>query len=260
MAEHDPCPALTKNCSGMSQVLPFRINPTIEPDRLSPAFRASGRLHIPDFLDHGVAEALFSHLQQEVEWSYFLFGEGHLWEVPAEKRMLYSAEEEKALSELAYSAGRRGYAFLYETNRLSTLNADGELQRAQHGGLLKDLVTFLNSPPFIDFVCRLTDASKIEWVEATATRFRQGHFLAFHDDTSAGTRRIAYVINLTREWRPEWGGLLEFMSPNGHIAEAYVPRFNSLNIFRVPMAHAVSCVSPSAAVPRLAISGWLHGR
>jgi Rps23 Pro-64 3,4-dihydroxylase Tpa1-like proline 4-hydroxylase len=244
----------------MNQPLVFRINSSIDPDGLNPSFRAAGRLHIPAFLDPPCAEALISHLQHEVEWSYFLFTEGHLCEVPPEARALYDAEQERTLSSLAHSEGRRGYGFLYETNRLSMRSANGELQRAQHGGLLKGLVSFLNSPPFIDFVRRLTGTGEIEWVEATATCFRPGHFLAFHDDSSASTRRIAYVINLTREWRPEWGGLLEFMSSSGHIAEAYVPRFNSLNIFRVPMAHAVSCVSPSAGTLRLAISGWLHGR
>jgi Rps23 Pro-64 3,4-dihydroxylase Tpa1-like proline 4-hydroxylase len=243
----------------MNLTIPFRINSDLDPDTLRSAFRTAGRLHIPDFLDPEGAEALHHHLLQEVEWSYFLFSRNHLWEVPPEKRSLYSPEQDRALAELAHSAGREGYAFLYETNRLTTRRDDGALQRAQPDGLLKTFGAFLNSPSFIDFVRRLTAAGDIEWVEATATRFREGHFLAFHDDSCTGSRRIAYVINLTREWRPEWGGLLEFMSSTGHIAEAYVPRFNSLNIFQVPMAHAVSCVSPSAGGPRLAISGWLHG-
>jgi Rps23 Pro-64 3,4-dihydroxylase Tpa1-like proline 4-hydroxylase len=238
----------------------FEINPKLDPSRLNQAYQVNGRLHVPDFLNLAGAQALHQHLAEEIEWSYFLFNNKHLWEVSAETRRQYDTEQETALTDLAYSAGKEGYAFIYETNQLTTRDASGATKRTQHSSLIKSFVDFLHSESFMEFARRLTGASDIRSAEATATCFRPGHFLAFHDDSAASSRRIAYVVNLAQSWRPEWGGLLEFMSPEGHIAEAYVPRFNSLNVFSVPQAHAVSCVSPFAPTPRFAISGWLHAR
>ncbi len=71
-------------------------------------------------------------------------------------------------------------------------------------------------------------------------------------------RRAAYVLSLTPEWRAEWGGVLEFLDADGHIAEGYVPCFNALNVFLVPQLHHVSCVAAFAAAPRLSLTGWLR--
>jgi SM-20-related protein len=236
----------------------FDINSKLDPGELRRAFRVNRRLHIPDFLGSKGAEALHTHLSADVEWSYFLFNDKHLWEVSAETRRGYSREKDREIFELAYKAAKEGYSFLYETSPRSSAQADGSIVRASHRSVMGAFERFLNSTPFMDFVKRLTGAEDIARVEATATCFRPGQFLAPHDDSAVDTRRVAYVFNLTRSWRAEWGGLLEFMSPDGHIAEAWVPRFNSFNVFGVPQAHAVSCVSPFAGCPRFAISGWLH--
>jgi hypothetical protein len=46
--------------------------------------------------------------------------------------------------------------------------------------------------------------------EDAAERLRE--CLAPHDDSHAGEgRRYAYVINLSQRWKPEWGGLLQFI-------------------------------------------------
>jgi Rps23 Pro-64 3,4-dihydroxylase Tpa1-like proline 4-hydroxylase len=71
-------------------------------------------------------------------------------------------------------------------------------------------------------------------------------------------RRAAYVLNLTPEWRPDWGGLLQFYDAMGNVSRAFTPGFNVLNIFRVPQPHSVSWVTPLAAAPRYAVTGWLR--
>lgn len=82
-----------------------------------------------------------------------------------------------------------------------------------------------------------------------------------HDDIDGPKKRIAaYVLNLTHDWSVEWGGILNFLDEDGHIAEGYVPRFNALNVFDVGVPHFVSYVAPYAQAPRLSITGWLRGR
>jgi Rps23 Pro-64 3,4-dihydroxylase Tpa1-like proline 4-hydroxylase len=68
------------------------------------------------------------------------------------------------------------------------------------------------------------------------------------------------VLNLSPRWKIEWGGLLMFHGDDGHVAEAFLPNFNSLNLLKVPALHSVSQVSLFAGDDRLAITGWLRGR
>ncbi len=52
-------------------------------------------------------------------------------------------------------------------------------------------------------------------------------------------RIAAYVLNMTPQWRPDWGGALLFSDRPGHISEGYLPAFNALNLFSVPQEHLV---------------------
>jgi Rps23 Pro-64 3,4-dihydroxylase Tpa1-like proline 4-hydroxylase len=67
-------------------------------------------------------------------------------------------------------------------------------------------------------------------------------------------------MNLTPGWSVDWGGLLMFVDQDGHVAEAYTPAFNALNLFQVPQPHAVSMVAPFAGGDRLAITGWVRSK
>jgi hypothetical protein len=95
--------------------------------------------------------------------------------------------------------------------------------------------------------------------EVFAARYTAGCFLAPHLDTHQG--RIAFVINLTKRWRPEYGGLLHLTSPDGYkVDEVVVPSFNSLYFFEIPpgvgLPHFVSHVAPCVSAPRLTLTGW----
>jgi len=48
------------------------------------------------------------------------------------------------------------------------------------------------------------------------------------------------VFNLTRKWRPDWNGYLQFFDENGNGSTACRPAFNTLNLFGVPQPHAVT--------------------
>ena len=66
------------------------------------------------------------------------------------------------------------------------------------------------------------------------------------------------MLNLSRDWRADDGGLLLFLGADGRVNDTLVPRYNTLSIFRVPQAHAVTLVAPWAASDRLAITGWMR--
>ena len=105
----------------------------------------------------------------------------------------------------------------------------------------------------------VTGEDRARYCDAQATRYRKSHFLTTHDDAVEGKDRLfAYVLNFTRDWRPDWGGELLFFDEAGHVAAGFTPTFNALNIFRVPQPHAVSFVAPFAQAPRLSITGWIR--
>ena len=76
--------------------------------------------------------------------------------------------------------------------------------------------------------------------------------------TRAASR--AYVLNMTPQWRWDWGGALLFSDRPGHVSEGYLPAFNALNIFAVPQPHLVEFVSPFAGAQRYSITGWFRSR
>jgi Rps23 Pro-64 3,4-dihydroxylase Tpa1-like proline 4-hydroxylase len=124
---------------------------------------------------------------------------------------------------------------------------------------LHAVLEFFNGPQFLEFIRRFTGDRELAMVGAQATRYLPGQFLRMHDDRHDDeNRRYAYVLNLSRDWQADWGGLLHFVDADGGAREAFLPRFNSLSLFKVPAQHFVGLVAPWAQQPRLAITGWWH--
>lgn len=235
----------------------FQLDPRIDPASLSPIFRRARRLHIPGILRQDGAEALYRHLATEPHWSLVLHDGGGVREATPQLRERLGPQMEAEAAATAYRGAREGFNFLYEHRRVS----ENPSERALDPSLLARFVDFLNSDAFIGFARKLTGINDIAWADAQATRYRGGHFLTTHDDqTDLKTRRAAYVLNLTPGWKVDFGGLLQFIDEDGHVAEAYVPRFNALNIFTVPQLHNVSMVTPFAVGPRYSVTGWLRAR
>ena len=91
------------------------------------------------------------------------------------------------------------------------------------------------------------------------SKYKSGHFLSPHSDIGNG--KIAFVLNLTKNWKPQYGGILHFLNEErNEIIESFVPQFNSLILFEVPekgIPHFVSHVVPDTKNTRYAITGWL---
>lgn len=125
----------------------------------------------------------------------------------------------------------------------------------------RELTAFLNSAEMLDFIRDLTEETRIDHADAQLTRFSKGHFLTAHTDEAEGKNRYyAYVVSLTKVWTIDWGGLLAFHGDDDNVSEAWTPRFNTLNLFKVPQLHSVTRVSPEAKAERLSVTGWFRGR
>jgi SM-20-related protein len=213
--------------------------------------RTQSRVQIPDFLQPEAAEALANELAERVPWQ-FAERSGGVSRVSARGDYPDDAAYRRAL-ERSYDEADSGYRFAYDSYMLVKAAKEG-WDRAL---AVNRLLPFFNSPEFLAFVRHLTGESSITRINGQCTRYRRGHFLMPHDDqdTQEG-RRYAYVINLSRDWRPEWGGQLQFLGTDDAVTQTFLPRWNSLSLFRVPQRHQVTLVAPWAARARHAITGW----
>lgn len=231
------------------------IDPSLNGARLGPVFRRFGRLHLPGFLHEPGATQLAAALPEADGWTIATMGGGSTIDIPLVAFASADEAARHALLATAHHEARSGFHYLFESLRISDLIEAGAAVPAS----LEALYGWLNSAAFLSFVREISGDADLSYVDAQATRYRPGHYLNEHDDEKAGAgRRLAYVLNLSPNWRASWGGLLNFLDADGHVAEAYTPAFNALNLFRVPQPHMVSQVAAFAGAPRLSITGWIR--
>lgn len=228
------------------------LNPALDRAKLARQFHEHGRIHIGEVLTRRSADRLHFCLKREINYKLCT-------NIGGTARALenLSSEERHACSVAAWrEVGIDGFQFLFDTHLVSF--AGEPYADSRHH--LANFVAFLNGNGFLGFARGITGIDSIAFADAQATLYRSGHFLTAHDDDVPNTKRlVAYVFGFTPVWRPEWGGLLEFPGGNG-VEAAYLPGFNALKLFRVPMSHYVSVVAPYAQGLRYSLTGWLRAR
>jgi Rps23 Pro-64 3,4-dihydroxylase Tpa1-like proline 4-hydroxylase len=227
------------------------INPQLDTAALRMAMRRDGRVLIKDFFDPSVAQALGRALGA-IDWTLtFRDPTGDRRLTGEELRRLQPADRMR-LTQAIHALAEREFQFSFFTHALV------ESAEAGHTDLLTRFLRWMADEPFLSLMRDLSGIADINRVYAQATMYSRGNFLVAHDDeVSAERRRIAYVINLTPAWRPDWGGLLHFSDEAGNVVDTFCPHFNSLSLFTVPQTHFVSYVTPFAKAERCAITGWL---
>lgn len=227
------------------------LNPSLDPQLAHDALARNGRVLIRDFFDAGVADALYRALQG-VDWALsFRDGQGDaLLSGEALRRLDDTARA--ALTATITEVAEQGFQFSFFSHSLV------HAAQAGQSDLLTRFVRWMADEPFLDYMRRLTGVEPLNRLYAQATMYASGSFLRLHDDqVSSEIRRVAYVLNLTRDWRADWGGLLHFCDEQNNVVDTFVPHFNSLSLFMVPQNHYVSYVAPFAPLQRYAITGWL---
>ena len=231
----------------------LRLSPALDAAALGAAFRARRRLHIPDVLDPDSAGALVAAMEAFDGWKVSVSAGGEFFELPLSGRVAAEPGKQGWIDGAHVDGAEPCMQYIFDTRRL-----DMEPEDAPRDAV-SDVLGFLNGSDFLAFARGVTGDDRIDLADAQATRYRPGHVLTGHDDAAEGKNRLyAYVLNLTRDWRADWGGVLAFEGADGHIEEGFAPAFNALNIFAVPMRHAVTQVASFAPRDRLSITGWLR--
>ena len=236
----------------------FDLNPTLDRDALASAFAVTGRVQIRDVLTEESARNLHEVIARGTQWglAWHAADDGPHNIPGPELRTLSQAGRADIQRKLAEAMRGRDYGFLYAQYPMVHAYLEGWAP----GGPHDLLVELINDLPLINLVRAVTQTKELTKADAQATLYAPGNFLAMHDDSHVAEGwRVAYVLNLCAEdWRPEWGGYLNFYDDEGDIVQGFKPRFNALNLFRVPQRHAVSYVPPFAPHARFAITGWFR--
>lgn len=230
-----------------------RLSPSLDVAALNTAFAARRRLHIAGVLDSDSAEAVAAAMEAFDGWKLSVSAGGEVFELPLSGRVAAEPGKQAWIDQARVDGADPRMQYIFDTRRL-----DMEPEDASRDAV-SAVPDFFNGPDFLAFVRGVTGDDRIDFADAQATRYRPGHVLTGHDDTAEGKNRLyAYVLNLTRDWRADWGGVLAFEGADGHVEEGFAPAFNALNIFAVPMRHAVTQVAGFAPRDRLSVTGWLR--
>jgi len=231
------------------------INPELDLGTLSGQFAAHGIIQIEQALRPEVASVLHDCLATKVPWALAYrdaSGPRKLW---SEDLAGMDESSRRALDDEILRIARSEFQFRYDSFMMVTA-----YKEKRHPELvLHRVIEQINSQPWLETFRTITGCSNIRRADAQATRYIAGHFLRRHNDMNEDDGRLcAYVINLSRDWQADWGGLLQFLDQRGEVSRTLMPRFNTISLFRVPIEHCVSPVAAFASGARYAITGWFR--
>ena len=199
-------------------------------------------LVLEDFLVPAVAERLSRFLAGEAEFAseYGLYG---IDDRPITEEEWNAAREEERFFRFSKLVGTRP-EFQMSDNSLTYLRLRSTFQNNDDLRRLFEDATGIELAASADFGSHSMAA---------------GDFLKEHDDDNRN-RRLALVLYLSPDWKPEYGGSLKIVDSDGneYTVEA---TYNSLVAFdtRAGTSHYVVPVRDAAgARKRLTIGGWYH--
>lgn len=229
-------------------------NPNLDLDTLATQFAVTGRLQIRDIFTLDAATATQTVLANDVPWEYVFRRAGKEVLLSARDIHLLQPAERATISQQILAEAKEGFQFAffkYSMVEAYRAGKDPDL-------FLHRVLETIAAGPFLEFAKSVTRDPRIGRIDAQATLYDAGNFLTVHDDESydGQTRLYAYVLNFSDSWRADWGGQLQFHDHDGNVIQCFLPRFNSMSLFKVPTPHSVSMVTPFAHGPRLAITGW----
>lgn len=241
----------------------FRLADGIDATEAMLRFARNGHVRIHGFLAERDASALSDNLRCRDDWMQVIYSDGKVVELDRATRAGFGRARQEAINSAVYSGARYGFQYRYETIRAMDGYARKALGSSQAPDLLIDFAQFFSNGEVRNLLRHIVGNDAVDFADVQATAFSPGDFLTGHDDAVAGKNRIAaYVLSLNPNWRVEWGGLLLFhgTESENEPCRAFIPAFNTLDLFSVPRMHSVSEVSRAAPYRRYSLTGWLRSR
>jgi SM-20-related protein len=220
-------------------------------------FESCGRVRISDIFKTDFAEEIYAALQR-APWGALFRANEKTVSVSREGLAAYTPQDLMNLKKVIFAETAKGFQFSYHS--LALKHAKGAAWDNKQ--VVPALSACLDSDEFLEIGRTVSGFEAIRSITAQATCYMPESFLSAHDDVADNVenRLVAYVLGITKDWKFDWGGFLQFLDPeSGKVIDSFPPTFNSLMLFRVPQWHSVSFVTPFALRPRISVTGWYYG-
>ncbi len=224
-------------------------------DTLSQKLQQHRRLQIPNFFTQKTASYLSQLLVKNNDW-YLAYNDGNsFYESSAEQVNALTPIQKQKFMNGIYRRAEDQFQYVFNQYYITQAIKLNE----QPGHPMHQMHEYMNSKETLDFMRVLTGEIAITKADSYASQYLPGHFLTDHDDRHDKHDRVAaYVFSMNKKWDKNWGGHTAFFDVNGNIDAAFIPSYNTLNIFLIPQSHSVQIVSPFATEKRHSYLGWLH--
>ena len=237
------------------------INPNLAIQDLAKSFKIDKRLKIENFLQQDIAERVRKACLNHIPFSLHYVLDDKYQSKTREELAKMTQQETANISKRVISEASKGIGFLYEGYLKSRVNKDSNQTINEELAFLHQIFDYMGSEEVLNIIKQITGNQELKSAEPQYTRYTPGHFLTRHLDVVPGQeRRYAFVLGLTQNWHPDWGGLLQFYEKDGTPRDAWTPQFNVMSIFEVSHVHSVTYVTPFATEPRISLTGWFTAK
>ncbi len=234
------------------------LNPDLNAEELAAQFSEDGRVRIENLLDPAIAERVREAARNDVPYEFLSNIDGRNVAIPSEEMAKFDAAQMQDFRNKMLDHASRGVGFFYCGYMMARKLDDAGNENLK---FLHSVFEFLNSDEMLSFISTVSGRNDLKSADAHFTRFTPGQFLTRHrDENTNEQRRLAYVLSLSKNWHPDWGGLLQFFEDDGTPRNAWVPQFNTLSLFDIRHVHSVTFIAPFALEPRLSVTGWFRAK
>ncbi|HBE19562.1 MAG TPA: hypothetical protein DDW51_18620 [Cyanobacteria bacterium UBA11367] len=215
-------------------------------DKYKHEFNTQGYVVIDDMLDKLLIEKWNNYLQEKEDcyWTQIIKNS----EVEKDFKLIDEKEEilvshAKALKD--YNEGRFCFSFKRINNPKTT--SDVIIEMRSH----------LSSRDFINILSSIGHRKISKMSVLYINRFDKGDFLTTHSDRGMGSNSMGVVVNLTKEWNPNFGGLTFMLDQERKdINGVVMPKLGRVLVFDIMEKHSphfVSMVTSNGTFRRLAV-------
>lgn len=233
----------------------FKLNDALDLKALAKHYKEHGWVHIPNFLDPEQAEAVYRSIFDDVKWWYvFMLNGERRWLTGQEYEALPRRQKTEALQSI-YAAGRDGHSYFhlaYPMKESRELKWDPEM-------FLQDYFDYLDGDDFAAFINSITGKKDAKNLSCEATWFRRDYFRTSYtnlDDSEKAT--VGFLIDFTKDWKADWGGLTHIHDKDGNLEKAIVPSFNSITIMKADVVRSKTYQASYCGEFNLGINGYFQ--
>jgi len=225
------------------------LNKNLNINDISDKYSIKKRISIKDIFDSSFAILFYKTITKipSSAWNIVCGVENTKYEKPLTKKNKKSNDDNAKKARKTF--GEDGFSYIFYRTM-----CDEKIRFLPE----KTIRNLLMSPYFMDLIYKITNIKVTQLNQVFLSKYKSGNFLAPHSDINNG--KIAFVFNFSVNWKPQYGGILHFLSEDRtNIIDSFVPMFNSMMIFEIPkdgIPHFVSHVVPNVKRSRYALTGW----